>query len=232
MEDFRDPATAQSWDADPIRRNPTRPEQLDIMLSILEEMYEPGEAILDVGIGTGIIEEMIFERVPGAYVVGVDGSPAMLEIAHRRLEIYAGRYEVVVHELREIGGLELPKRQYQTAISVQTIHNVADEYKPPIFRFIYDALESGGMFLLLDRIAIDTPGLFETYKSLWKRLNRVHSTTAGEGETFAEHVEQVRVRGDLPANLEQHLRWLREAGFEAACLHLHGNRALFAARKV
>lgn len=165
-------------------------------------------------------------------LVGVDGSPAMLEIAHRRLERFGGSYEVVVHELREIGRLKLPERQYQAAISVQTIHNVADEYKPPIFRFIYEALESGGLFLLLDRIAIDTPGLFETYKSLWKRLNRAHGAAVGEGETFEEHVEKVRARGDLPANLEQHLQWLRETGFEAACLHLHGNRALFAARKV
>jgi hypothetical protein len=42
----------------------------------------------------------------------------------------------------------------------------------------------------------------------------------------------VSQRGDRPATLEEQLRWLREAGFaEVACLHLHTNRALFAARK-
>ncbi len=232
MEDFKDPATAQSWDSDPIKRNPTRPEQLDIMLSILEDAYQPGKAILDVGMGTGLVEEMIFQRIPGAYVVGVDGSPAMLELAHRRLAGHQDRYEAVVHELREIGTLQLPKREYQMAISIQTIHNVADEYKPPIFQFIHSTLESGGLFLLLDRIAIDTPALFDAYVSLWKRLDRIHGAQIGEGATFEEHRERVRARGDLPANLEWHLRWLREVGFEAACLHLHGNRALFAARKV
>lgn len=232
MENFKDPATAQSWDTDPIKRNPTRPEQLDIMLSILEDAYQPGKAILDIGMGSGIVEEMIFQRIPGAYVVGVDGSAAMLELAHRRLAGYQERYEAVIHELREMGTLQLPRREYQLAISIQTIHNVADEYKQPIFQLVHTTLESGGLFLLLDRIAIDTPALFDTYKSLWKRLDRIHRAQMGEGATFEEHIESVRVRGDLPTNLEQHLRWLREVGFEAACLHLHGNRALLAARKV
>jgi hypothetical protein len=53
-----------------------------------------------------------------------------------------------------------------------------------------------------------------------------------EGATFEAHEQSVRTRGDQPATLEEHLQWLREAGFaEVACLHLHGNRALFAARK-
>ena len=64
------------------------------------------------------------------------------------------------------------------------------------------------------------------------RVERVYGAHPHEGTTFEEHQESVRVRGDLPASLEWHLDWLREAGFEATCLHLHANRALFAARKV
>lgn len=231
MEDFKDRETAQSWDADPTTHNPVRPEQLDILLSILQDEHREGKAILDIGMGSGIVEELILRRIPTAHVVGVDASEAMLEIAHRRLREYKGRYEVVVHDFTQINTLRLPEREYQAAISVQAIHNVGDEYKLPIFRFVHKTLEPGGIFLLLDRIAVDTPGLFSAYRSVWNRLNRVHGANMREGDTFEEHTRKVAARGDLPASLEQHLAWLREAGFEAACLHLHANRALFAAHK-
>jgi cyclopropane fatty-acyl-phospholipid synthase-like methyltransferase len=234
VEDFRDPETARSWDVDPTRRNPARTEQIDILISVLADEYQQGKAILDIGIGSGHVEEMLFERIPGAYVVGLDGSEAMVELAHKRLRAYADRYEVVLHDITQIGDLELPRMDIQAIISIQTIHNVADEHKREVFDFAYKALEPGGIFLLLDRIAVDSPHLFSAYKSLWNRMNRLrlHNAQMREGETFEEHLASVATRGDLPITLERHLEWLREAGFEAACLHLHGNRALFAGRKV
>src|SRR3954469_708115 len=228
-EDWKHEDTARNWDADPTTYNPTRAEQLDIMLAILEDAHQPGKAILDVGLGSGIVEELIFKRIPGSYVVGIDSSEAMIALARRRLEPYKERYTVLVHDITETGSLELPDLEYQAAISVRTIHNVADEYKQPIVEFIHRSLEPGGLFLLIDRIVVDTPNLFDCYRSVWNRLDRLHNTHHREGGTFEEHIQRVRVRGDLPANLEQNLAWLREAGFEAACLHLHANRALIAA---
>jgi ubiquinone/menaquinone biosynthesis C-methylase UbiE len=114
------------------------------------------------------------------------------------------------------------------------IHNVAHWHKRVAFEFVYRALAPGGLFLLLDRVRVDTPGLFGTYRAMWRRLDRLHGAhvSANEGDTFEEHEQSVSTRGDQPATLEEHLRWLREAGFaEVALLHLHTNRALFAARK-
>lgn len=52
----------------------------------------------------------------------------------------------------------------------------------------------------------------------------------GEGSTYAKHLEVLAHQGDDPAGLEEHLAWFRDAGFEAACLHLHANRALIVGR--
>lgn len=231
MDDWTDPETARSWNADPLSHNPTRQEQLDILFTILESEYRQHTTILDIGMGSGIVEEAIFRRIPNAYVVGLDSSRAMLELAYERLAGYEGQYEVVVHDLTQLDTLELPDEDYSVVVSVQTIHNVEDEHKRHIFKLANDALEPGGLFLLLDRIAINTPGLFALYKSLWNRLDSIHKSRSREGETFEEHVQRVAARGDLPITLERHLDWLREVGFEVACLHLHGNRALFAGRK-
>jgi hypothetical protein len=77
----------------------------------------------------------------------------------------------------------------------------------------------------MDRISVSTPQLWGAYQSLWRLMN------VQEGDTHEEHVALVAAHGDFPVSLEQHLRWLTDAGFEPACLHLHTNRALIAARK-
>ena len=182
-EDWTDPETAKTWDADQTTRNPTRVEQLDILLSVLEDEYQAGGAILDVGMGSGIVEEMIFRRIPEAYVVGLDSSEAMVSLARERLEPYRGRYAVVMHDIRDIDNVQLPDRQYTAAISVQVIHNVADEYKRPIFSWLYRVLEPGGLFLLLDRMAVDTPSLFGAYGSLWDRMERVYEDIIGRSDS-------------------------------------------------
>lgn len=236
MEDWTNRQFAQEWDTSALSHNLLRSEQLDILLSIIADEYRAGTTILDIGMGSGRVEEMLFERVPQARVVGTDFSKAMLELAGANLAPYRDRYEVVMQDLTHPWDATLPEREYAIAFSVQVIHNVADAYKKEAFAFVQQALAPGGLFLLLDRIRVSTPGLFPAYLSMWDRLDRERgidlAMNCREGATFEEHELSVSRRGDRPATLEEHLRWLPEAGFaEVACLHLHGNRALFAARK-
>ncbi len=230
-QDFTDEATARAWDADPASRNPARTEQLDVLLTLVEHQHRPGTAILDVGMGSGRVEELLFGRIPDAHVVGIDRSRAMLDLAEGRLARFRDRCEVRRHDLTNIGTLRLPPRAYHVAISVQTLHNIADRHKVVVIEWTFEALEAGGLFLLLDRIAVEPPGLFPCYQAMWDRLGRLHGTELGEGRTHAEHLDILANQGDMPAGLEAHLNWFRDTGFEAACLHLDANRALIAGRK-
>jgi cyclopropane fatty-acyl-phospholipid synthase-like methyltransferase len=231
VQDFKDLSTARAWDADTLSGNPTRAEQLDILLTVLQSEVQPGSAIVDLGSGSGQVEELLLDRLPDARVVGVDASRAMLNLARDRLARHEARYRAVEHDLTRLPGLRLPPGRYGAAISVQTLHNLSDEHKRSAFRWVWDALEPGGLFLLLDRIAVDTPSLFHVYRCVWRRLERFHSARLSEGETYEEHTSGVSARGDRPANLVQHLLWLSDAGFETACLHLHAHRALIVGRK-
>jgi ubiquinone/menaquinone biosynthesis C-methylase UbiE len=236
MEEWTSVEFARRWDSDMISYNLMRLEQLDIMLSIIADEYRPGTTILDVGMGSGRVEAMLFERIPTAFVVGTDFSQPMLELAREHLSPHSDRYEAVMQDLTRPWDITLPNREYSIAFSVQVIHNVAHEHKKETFAFIERALAPNGLFLLLDRISVSTPSLFPAYLSMWDRLDRERgagpNTIRREGATFEAHELSVSTRGDQPATLEEHLQWLLEAGFlEVACLHLHGNRALFAARK-
>ncbi len=232
-QDFKNPDVAQAWDADNRSLNPSRSEQLDMLLTVIADHYQAGKTILDLGMGTGLVEAMLFQRVPQAQVVGVDGSAAMLELAHERLQPHASQYTALIHDFSDIATLQLPPSAYQIVFSVQTLHHLTDLQMGEAYRFIYDTLDAGGLFLLLDRIAVVQGGLYDVYRSLWARQDALHQSKVhgAEGATFAEHQAVVAGRGDLPLGLERHLELLKQAGFEAACMHLQTNRALLVGRR-
>lgn len=232
-QDFRDPQTAREWDADTSCYNPTRPEQLELLLALVAAEYQPGQTILDLGLGSGQVEALLFARIPGAQVIGVDASAAMLEIARERLQPYAAQYSTVLHDLTQIDSLMLPERDYSIVISIQTLHHLDEAQMQRACAFIYRTLRPGGLFLLLDRIAIEYASLFGCYQTLWAQQDALRGSRVRqhEGESYAEHQARNRDRADIPLGLAQHLELLRAAGFEAACLHLHTQRALLAARK-
>lgn len=231
MDVWSDPDFTQRWSENPTRGNPTRLEQLDILLSLIEDLYQPEKTIVDIGIGSGIVEAMLFERLPKAQVLGVDGSPAMVELARERLKSFEDQYDIVFQDLMQLDDESIPQGEFQIAFSVQTIHNIPDEHKINTFEWIYQLLEPGGWFLLMDRFAVTQEALFPAMFSLWQRLGRVYDTQINEGQSFTEHTVKISNSEDIPATVPQHLEWLDEIGFDAACLHLHGHRGLLVARK-
>ncbi len=227
-DDWHDRAYAETWDSNPLRKNPLREEHLDILVSIIIDGYREGASILDLGMGSGQVEEMIFQRVPNARVVGIDASEVMIEMAAKRLKDHRDRYSVIRHDLRELGTLDLAPNSFQYAISSQVFHELPHEKKREAFAFVQRVLAPGGVFLITDRTALHVGSLYEVYASVWSRLIRKVSRASGG---FPEFLKWYDTKEDFPATPQEHVDFLKEAGFEAACLHLHLNRGLFAAEK-
>jgi trans-aconitate methyltransferase len=100
-----DPEFAQQWDIKTNGRNPIRLEQLDIVASIVADLYKEGNSIVDLGFGSGHLEEMILRRRPEAKIIGIDSSAAMINLAHKRLRTYLKshneNYKAIQHDLAE-----------------------------------------------------------------------------------------------------------------------------------
>ena len=220
---------ARRWDEDNLRGNPNRLEQLNALVSVLTDGDRTGGMILDLGCGSGQLEEMIFARTQALRIVGVDSSPAMMELAHKRLRKFSGRYTAVLHDLTDLRSLLLPQKKYQYVVTVQTLHHLGNQQKREVFCFVHENLEKDGTFLLLDRIKIDTRRLYDSYHALWDLRER--QTAAKSSIEFQQYVQTMETKGEQPASLEEHLSLLREAGFVSACLHLHLDRALIVARR-
>lgn len=222
-----DPTHASKWDADPLSSNPQRGEQLDLLLDLVADHYLPGTTILDVGCGSGLVEERLFRRLPEALVLGVDYSPAMIAMAKERLVGKDKQFTILQHDLNSIEDLRLPFRCYQVAFSVQAIHNLSPANQRKVFSWVRSVLVHPGFFFFLDRTAVPSVDLFSCYRSFWNHQEKIYSTKVDEGRDPSEHQHRLEEEGDSPLTLDDNLRALAESGFRASPLEVHGNRALF-----
>ncbi|HEX3270178.1 MAG TPA: class I SAM-dependent methyltransferase [Ktedonobacterales bacterium] len=223
-DEWENPEFAQHWDAVVSAANPSRAEQLDILAAVVERVYAPGTRILDLGLGSGLVELALFNCVPEAQVVGVEQSEAMIALARQRLAPYADRCQIVRHDLASIETLALPEQTYSVAFSVQTLHHIPHEAQRAVYGFVARLLPPGGIFLHMERVALDAEAFADVIPPAWEALeSRAEVKSGGTAEDF---LARLRHKSEYAAMLEQHLAWLRAAGFAATCLHLQLNRAL------
>ena len=88
--EFHDREYAAGWAA---RFEPTsdRLALFDLMLSELRSRIPPGGRIVELGIGPGYLAAYLLGAMPAIRYQGIDFSPAMLDIAARRLRTHADR---------------------------------------------------------------------------------------------------------------------------------------------
>ena len=158
----------------------------------------PGERVLDVGCGPGFYcAELAAEVGPSGSVVGVDSSPAMLELAARRC---AGHVGV---ELRSADAVSLPvdDASFDAALCVQVLEYVPD---PTVaLAEMHRALRPGGRAVVWD---ID-----------WATVS-LHALDAALTERVLCAWDDHLTYSSLPRTLA--LR-LRSAGFEEVRMQAH-----------
>jgi ubiquinone/menaquinone biosynthesis C-methylase UbiE len=159
---------------------------------------EPGERVLDVACGTGVVARLAAERVgPAGAVTGVDLNPGMLGVAR---SIAADGAEIEWHEA-DAAATGLPDGQYDAALCGLGLQFFGD--RGGALRELRRVLRPGG------RVAITVPGPTPPMFDILERA-------------LAEHVEPDAARFVAvvfsisdPAALE---RLLAEAGFESVAV--------------
>ena len=102
----------------------------------------PATAILDLGSGTGVTAQRVLSVHPGASLVGVDASEAML--AHAR-ELVPGA-TFVVSDLEA----PLPAGPFEVVVSAFAVHHLDGAAKADLFARVAAVLAPGGRFALCD----------------------------------------------------------------------------------
>jgi tRNA threonylcarbamoyl adenosine modification protein (Sua5/YciO/YrdC/YwlC family) len=108
-------------------------------------------AILELGTGTGETARRLLARYPGASLVGIDESPAMLAAAAAALP--ADRAALAVARLQD----PLPPGPFDLVASALCVHHLDGAEKADLFARIRASLAPGGRFALADVVVPADP---------------------------------------------------------------------------
>ncbi len=173
-------------------------------------------SILDLGCGTGLELDRIFERLPDVRVTAIDLSETMtaeLKKKHggKNLEIILDDY--FLHDLGE--------NRFDVAVSVESLHHFTAEKKIGLFNNICNALKPGGIYIECDYIA-SCPEIEELAFSECRRRRERDMIPDGEYIHF-----------DTPLTLEHELEAMLKGGFERAEMieNINGTPIIIAKKK-
>ena len=228
---WHDKEFARRWDSgDALRTNPDRTFQIDLLVALVAESCTGGARLLDLGVGSGLVEEALFERLPDIQIVGIDHSEAMLEQARARHRARTN-LRLVTCGFEALDSLDAPETlgpPFEFVVCVQALHEVPHDVKRAMFGFVRRHIAPDGLFLVLDRFHYQPFVLAAEYRCIWNRLNEHARATPLSFEAYRDRYE---AKTDHVGSVEDYLRWIREAGFDAACVYHLFNRALIAARR-
>lgn len=108
---------------------------------------QPGEAVLDIGCGTGTLTLVAKRRVESGRVAGVDAAPDMVETARRKAE-RAGL--AIDFQVGLMQSLPFPDRSFDVVLSSLMLHHVPAEIRPQGFTELRRVLKPGGRLVAVD----------------------------------------------------------------------------------
>jgi len=99
--------------------------------------------ILELGTGTGETARRLLTLHPGAELVGIDSSEAMLAVARAGLSA-----DLRVRRLED----RLPEGPFELVVSALAVHHLEADAKRDLFRRVRQELTPGGRFVLADLV--------------------------------------------------------------------------------
>ena len=155
------------------------------------------KALLDLGCGTGLELEKIFERFPDMSVTGIDLTMKMLE----KLEAKFPDKDIVLI-CGDYFKTNFEKNKFDAAVSFQTMHHFSKENKLELYKRIFSSLENGGVYIECDYMAEtqdEEDRLFAENKKIREEMNIL------ENEFY---------HFDTPCTIENQILLFENAGFE------------------
>lgn len=145
----------------------------------------------------------------------------MIEVCTERLKDFKNRISLSCSDIE--------KRDYDTEYDIVVaglaIHHLTDNAKKHLFKEIYKSLNSNGVFIIRDIIKSESDRMNELYHKLWCDFERRNGIDP-------EKISDSSKANDIPTTMENHIEWLKEAGFkDVDCVWKHNNFAVFAAYK-
>jgi len=106
---------------------------------------QPGQRVLDLGCGTGLLTMMIKQSVSGAHVTGLDGDEEVLKIAREK-----SRGADIQWDHALAFDMPYPGDSFDVVVSSFVTHHLTRENKARAFKEVQRVLRPDGWFHILD----------------------------------------------------------------------------------
>lgn len=194
-------------------------EQHEIILSYIPYPSGRNIRLLDLGIGTGELSELILKRYPCSFMHGIDLSEKMIEISRARLAKHARKihFSVGLLESEDFIG------KYEAVFAGLSIHHLTNAAKRKIFRKIYRHTKPHGVFIMRDLFLSKSPRMNKVFHEKWNQFEIKNGVDPRK-------ISKDRKSNDIPATLEDQIQWLKLAGFKNVdCVWKYNNFGIIAA---
>ncbi len=190
-------------------------------MSIWEESYRifaeilplDCQKILDLGCGTGLELDRIWQKNPGLQVTGVDLCEPMLD---KLLEKHHDKPLTTV--VQDYFQYDLGCCKWDAVISFESLHHFLPRRKKELYRKIYCSLKGKGVFILGDYIAC-----CDEEEQLLRNIYLQKRKQSAIPDPCYVHF-------DIPLTLDHEIELLRNAGFIIEKI-LNGSATIILARK-
>lgn len=152
--------------------------------------------VLDLGCGTGLELEALFDINPTAKVTGIDLTEAMLNALKDK---FPGKSITTV--CGSYFDVPFGEDVFDGAVSVESLHHFSEEEKLPLYEKLLRALKSGGYFVLTDFFS-DTDEQEDFFRRELIRLRKEQNLP-----------DDVFYHYDTPMTVEHEKKILLAAGF-------------------
>lgn len=168
----------------------------------LTQKYE-NPKILDLGAGTGILTQLIYQQHTNSNITLVDLSTKMLNIAREKFKDKNFKYLEANYLTYDF------KEKYDIIVSSLSIHHLTDEEKQLLYKRIYDMLTPEGIFINADQVHGETEYTEQLYKKQDESFLKKQHIPEEEKEILRQ-----RRKLDKPAKLSDTIKWYKEIGYK------------------
>lgn len=196
-------------------------EQHEIMLSFIPFDKDDKIKALDLGIGTGILGHIILKNFSSSVIDGIDISEKMIEVCKETLKHFEGRFTLTCGDIEKTTFAT----DYNLIVAGLSIHHLTDEAKRKFLCRIYDSLKVNGVFLIRDIIKSESDRMNTLYHKLWCEFERKNGIDP-------DKIDKNTKEDDIPTTVNNHVVWLKEAGFkDVDCVWKYNNFAIIVGYK-
>ncbi|RVC45191.1 class I SAM-dependent methyltransferase, partial [Mesorhizobium sp. M4B.F.Ca.ET.088.02.2.1] len=199
---------------------PERERQIGIIADLIPQPA-PGNLLVELCPGEGLLSRALLERFPDCHVLALDGSAQMLEQTRATCRDQAGRLTTAAFELAQRDWRRFAEPPH-AVVSSLAIHHLDGRQKQELFADLAAALKPGGVLVVADIVRPPTASGLDIAARQWDEAVRTRApaidgdlAASAEftrlGWNYFRHPDGEPI--DKPSSLAAQLSWLAHAGF-------------------